>query len=66
MFSQLHPSKRDKAAKEIADYLHNHKKVDAIKAYRNASGLGLKESKVEIDKMYDAMYPEGSPSREFR
>lgn len=36
-------------------------KIEAIKMYRDISGLGLKESKDAIDKAFYAKYPEKDP-----
>ena len=36
---------------EILDALRNNKKINAIKIYRQKSGLGLKESKEYIDEL---------------
>lgn len=40
------------ALKEIEQHMRDGKKVNAIKAYRRATGLGLKESKTWVDEQY--------------
>jgi len=39
------------AMDEVKKLLRNGKKIEAIKLYRQVSGLGLKEAKDEIDRM---------------
>lgn len=41
--------------KKLFDFLCADKKIDAIKEHRIISGLGLKESKDEIERLYQAM-----------
>lgn len=41
-----------KALKKIDQHMRDGKKVNAIKAYRRATGLGLKESRAYVDDRY--------------
>lgn len=41
--------------KKLFDALCADKKIEAIKEHRMISGLGLKESKDEIERLYQAM-----------
>jgi len=45
-------------AKVIAHYIHNYKKIDAIKEFRSHTDTGLKEAKFLIDEF--EMGPHGS------
>lgn len=46
---------------EIANELHNHRKIGAIKAFRTATGAGLKESKHFIDSFCTGPRHEAGP-----
>ena len=45
------PGISDAAAREIRDYIDRNEKIKAIKAYREAAGVGLKEAKEYIDSL---------------
>ena len=46
------PGVSKEALAEIMDLVHSNKKIPAIKAYREATGEGLAESKAFIDSLY--------------
>ena len=46
---------------EITSELHNHKKIAAIKAFRAATGAGLKEAKNLIDSFCNGPFKESGP-----
>jgi hypothetical protein len=45
-------------------HIENGKKVNAIKLYRECTGVGLKESKAEIDKLSDEIQAEQDAEQE--
>jgi ribosomal protein L7/L12 len=58
--AKLHPSAVVKAyeklhkrlwLKDVIDLLKSKKKIDAIKLYREKTGVGLKEAKVAVDAL---------------
>jgi hypothetical protein len=54
--------KADESALAQVDYwLERGKIVEAIKAWRQHSGLGLKESKAAVDSRYDELFPYHRP-----
>jgi ribosomal protein L7/L12 len=40
---------------EVYYWLEQGKKVDAIKAYRNATGVGLKEAKAFVEELQECL-----------
>lgn len=59
----------DEKMAEIAEALENGQTIAAVKAYRESTGLGLKESKDAIDqirrdlhKQFPERFPEQAPS----
>ena len=52
-FSEWRRKRREHKAmmEEVMGHINDGKKVAAIKAYRNHSGLGLKESKNAVDEL---------------
>lgn len=60
------PSLTDAQMTAIADALRAGKKIDAIRLHREATGLGLKESKDEIESIeagLRAKFPEQFPAK---
>lgn len=60
------PSLTEAQLNAIADALHAGNKIEAIKLHREATGLGLKESKDEIESIeagLRAKFPEQFPAK---
>ena len=60
------PSLTDAQLNAIADALRAGNKIQAVKLYREATGLGLKESKDEIEAIQDRLrekFPDQFPAR---
>lgn len=57
LFSEARRKRRESKAMmvEVMGHIRAGKKVAAIKAYRNHTGLGLKESKAVVDGFCDNM-----------
>jgi ribosomal protein L7/L12 len=49
---------------EVIDFLMSGKKVNAIKAHRAATGMGLKESKGVVDVIHNGLIRDGVISAE--
>ena len=60
------PSLTDAQLNAIADALRAGNKIQAVKLYRQATGLGLKESKDEIEAIQDRLrekFPDQFPAK---
>lgn len=59
-----HPNLSPEAEEEVRAALASRRKIEAIKIYREATGLGLKESKEAVEAMQRGAAPNdsGSPS----
>lgn len=53
-FSNWRKKRKEKKAmlSEVMGFIRSEQRVNAIKAYRRHSGLGLKESKAAVDDLY--------------
>ena len=50
---------------QLSEALESGRKIEAIKAYREATGLGLKDSKIEVEKLHADLhekYPDRFPA----
>jgi len=59
LMSPSHPNTDDLANSEVGDFLRQRKKINAIKVYREQTGLGLKDSKDAVDALEAEMRARG-------
>lgn len=59
LMSASQPNTDDLANSEVGDFLRQRKKINAIKVYREQTGLGLKDSKDAVDALEAEMKARG-------
>ncbi len=59
LMSPSQPNTADLANSEVGDFLRQRKKINAIKVYREQTGLGLKDSKDAVDALEAEMRARG-------
>ncbi|MDQ8186968.1 ribosomal protein L7/L12 [Pelagicoccus sp. SDUM812002] len=55
----------DEQMNRLSEALEKGRKIDAIKAYRDATGIGLKDAKVAVEKLHADLheqYPDRYPA----
>ena len=56
-----HPNLSPEAEAQVRAALASRRKIEAIKIYREVTGLGLKESKEAVEAMQRGTTPDSSP-----